>query len=306
MKSRRNHKWKRSALPSDRHQRACAARHIPYAGYLYRNITASKQVEEKETRSMNSVEDVKVEPLPAVKKKEQEKKAKKEKKPGALHRLNRNVQASRNAEIDALISRKHHSPVALLIHPFRCMQHEAEQELPSSLLSSIVRLLLKWIVAAVIVSLYFSALINYYDFSILRISFTSGANTAMRLCLSFAACELLAYIVITICSRVTKKPLTLARVCAAGTMGFLSEIAGLVLAGIVGIAYPLVAMALLVGVLLYGTALKGMAISKCGSLREETVAIVIGFSAMLSIGLVLLLFNLGETELLRLLLEIYY
>lgn len=303
MKSRRNHKWKRSALPSDRHQRACAARHIPYVkrSHEIKDVVSVETTIEKEA--------VKPEKK-LVEKKKKEKKVKekkvKEKKPGALHRFNRNVQESRNAEIDALISRKKHNPIDLLIHPYSCMKHEAEQELPSSLLSSFARLLIKWIVVAVIVSLYFASLINHFDFSILRVSFTSSANTAMRLCLSFAACELLAYIVITICSRVTKKPLTLARVCAAGTMGFLAETAGMVLAGIVGIAYPLVAMALLVGVLLYGTVLKGMAISKCGSLREETVAIVIGFSAMLSIGLVLLLFNLGETELLRLLLEIYY
>lgn len=304
MRMRRNHKWKRSALPSDRHQRACAARHIPY---VHRHtVTKTEVLDERRDSIIETVKESTEAEKPLFVKKKKEKKEKKEKQGNVFRSFNRNRQASRNAEIDALISRKNYNPVELLVKPYGCMQNEAEQELPSSLLSSIVRLLVKWIVAAVIIAMYFASLINHFDFSILRVSFTSGAETAMRLCLVFAGCEMLTYIVIAIISRLTKKPLSFARVFAAGTMGFLAETAGFVLAGIVGLASPLAALAMLAGTIVFGTILRGMAIAKCGALREETVAIVNALCAVLSIGLVLLFFNLGETALIKLLLEIYY
>lgn len=299
MRVRKNHRWKRSALPSDRHQRACAARHIPYvrvnkvkAAVIDNNIVELQPVINKET-------EVKKMQFSGFQKKE------KKEKIGVLHRFNRNVQASRNAEIDALISRKKHNPIDLLIRPYSSMKAEAEQELPSSLLSSIVRLLVKWIIAAVIISMYFSSLINHFDFSILRVSFTSGAETAMRLGIVFAGCEMLTYIVIAVLSRMTKKPLSFARVFAVGSMDYAAEMAGFLLAGVAVLASPLLALAMLTGTILFGTVLRGMAIVKCGALREETIAVVVALCALVSIGLVLLFFNLGETELIRLLLEIY-
>ncbi len=298
---RRNHKWKRSALPSDRHQRACAARHIPYV-----RVNQAKPVSEIESivelqPVVQQETKVKKETAPFLRKKE-----KKEKKTGLLHRYNRNVQASRNAEIDALVNRKKHRPFDLLIRPYSCMKAEAEQELPSSLLSSIARLLVKWIVAAVIIAMYFASLVNHFNFSILRVSFTSGAETAMRMCLVFAGCEMLTYIGIAILSRFTKKPLSFARVFAAGTMGVVAETAGFVLAGLAGLFNPLLALAMLLGTIFFGTILRSMAIARCGALREETVAIVAALCGLVSIGLVFLFFNLGETALIKLLLEIYY
>ena len=321
MKNSFEHSWRRSTVPADRHKRAVAYRHVPYCEYEYR---FGSSVMPQETDLQIEKEDAKVDYVSVVddeskataseevKQTDEEKvvtevesRHVKKKRKSAFKRHRERVQAERNAEIDALVGRKKYKISELLFHPYDCMKNEAVQELPSSGFSSFVRIFLKWTVASLLMARYFASLVNYFDFSVLRFGFTQTAEMTFRLALMFSLCEILTYLVIGFASRFTKRPLSYGRLFAIGSMDWLAEIAGYLIAGVIGIFLPLLAFALLVGTAVFGTVLRNKAIMECNSTRVETIAFLTAVCVVVSIVFMFFWFGLTETKIIELLLAIY-
>lgn len=310
MRTVRNHNWRRNSVPADRHKRAVACRHFPYhkplkSAYKPESVSDRVILTEIETGpadgtfSEAAVSEMVLRSVPERKKKHRFHPI------AAIVNHRKKVQAARNAEIDALISRKKYSLLQLIVSPYACMKNEALQELPSSALSSLFRMIVRWLVAAVLISCYFSSLINRFDFSILRAGFTDTADTAMRLTLMFVICEMIFYLVVAFASRFSKKPLSLGRLMAVGTMNWAAEIVGYLLAAIVGIEYPMAAFAMMIGTAVFGTVLRNKAIMECSTVRAETIAILTGLWVMISAVVIYYWFGLTERALIELLLAIY-
>ncbi len=313
-----SHTWRRNAVPSDRHKRAVAYRHTPYHAYTYRFDSSTLFTEEDlcigHTENMveesdaflkgdRETQETSIEEKAVVEETVSEPVEKKRK--SAFKRRKERIQAERNAEIDALVGRKKYSLWELIAKPYACMKNEAVQELPASGFSSFLRIFIKWFVASFLLSKYFASLVNYFDFSVLRVGFTQTAEMTFRLALMFTLCESLTYFVLGIASRFSKTPLSFGRLFAIGSMDWMAEIIGYLIAGLIGMAFPLLAFAMLVGTAVFGTVLRNKAIMECSSTRVETIAFLTGVCVIASIVFVFFWFGLTETKIIELLLAIY-
>lgn len=291
-------------MPSDRHRHAAACRHFPYhkpaavpsAAAGKTSVKTAVEVPAGTFREA-AVSEMVIRGIP-------EKRHSFHPVAAAVNRRKR-IQEERNAEIDALISRRRYTPLELLLHPYDCMRNEAVQELPSSALSSLLRMMIRWLIASVLISNYFSSLVNYFDFSILRVNFTQTADTALRLMVMFMLCEMFFYFVMGTVSRFSRRPLSFGRLFAAGSMGWLAESAGYLIAGAIGLKYPLAAFAMMLGTVVFGLVLRNKTVMECAKVRVEIIAVVTAFCTVISAGFIFFWFGLTERSLIELLLSIY-
>lgn len=213
---------------------------------------------------------------------------------------------AREAEIDALISRKQYSFKGLLLHPYKCMTNEFYEEIPGSVIGSLIRMFVKWAIFAAFFAEEIKKLIDAGSFSNLRVSFSTTAAMGFRIALMLCAAELLLYLLHFILSICAHQKIAYNRLLSSGTMCWVMEAIGYLIAGIIGLcADPVIGMLLLFAVLLFGLMLKNQALIDATGLSHEIVTALSIFIVFISGVVIVRVIGLTETEIIRLLVIFY-
>jgi hypothetical protein len=302
---------KRTALPSDRFHHAPAARHIPYHAPTRNTVSVlvkdTLHVKEQESaadvqqpQASNRPEDFDI--LTAHTKPEKKEKLSFREKMAARHAR---IEQSRDAEVSAIVRRHKYSFSELLLHPYACMENEAYEEIPSPFLASLGRMIIKWLIASAFLAIGFKKIVDTQNFSYLRLNFTHTAEIAFRLLVIFVLAESVGYLLNVFVSIFRHEKITVTRIFAIGTMGWLSETFAFFVAGLISLKNPEVGIIIMIGVVLYGIFLKNHVIAESTSARVETQSIVTTVCMMIALYMIYKWFGAAEHSLIELLLEIY-
>lgn len=308
---------KKRTAASYRHIRAVTVRHTPYKPYhpvIPQNIT-KKSEEVKNEREFSFVEADTADEIPETEETlkiekafvaEKEEPAKEKVTVRQRYKNHRSrVKMSRDAEINAMVRHRKYSILELLIHPFACMKNEAIEEIPASLMSSIVRMFIKWIVAGGFIARSFKKLIDMQNYSFIRMKFSDASAVAIKLALIFMACEAIMYILCAVISRIRRDRISLARAFAIGTMGSYAELVGVIISGLVGFKSGTLSAALLICTIFYGILMRNQALASYGHIRTETQSVLTTISVVLAGAAFYYLFGAAEVNLIELLIAIY-
>ena len=213
---------------------------------------------------------------------------------------------AREAEIDALISRKQYGFKGLLLHPYKCMVNEFYEEIPGSFAGSLIRMIVKWIICAAFFSEEIKKMIDAGSFSYLRMNFNTTAAMGLRVALLLCAAELVLYALHCILSLFSHRRISFHRVLSSGTMCWLLEAIGYLIAGICGMkGDPVIGLLLLFAVMLVGLMLKNQALIDGTGLSHELVTIISVLVVFLCGVLIVRIIGLTETEIIQMLVEMY-
>lgn len=302
---------KRTALPSDRFHHAPAARHIPYHSKTRNTVSVlvkdTLHVSEQapEVKMMQADASVKHENFDIL---TEHAKPEKKEKPSFKEKMaarHARVEQARDAEVSAIVRRHHYSFSELLLHPYACMENEAYEEIPSPFLASLGRMIIKWLIASAFLAIGFKKIVDTQNFSYLRLNFTHTAEIAFRLLVIFVLAESIGYLINVFVSIFRHEKITVTRIFAIGTMGWLSESAAFLVAGLISLKSPEVGIIIMIGVVLYGVFLKNHVIAESTSARVETQSIVTTVCMMIALYMIYKWFGAAEHSLIELLLEIY-
>ncbi len=302
---------KRNAHPSDRHKRIVALRHTPYcaSAVLHKNSSSCnpvveepreqaavevKEPEIKETEIVSQVvettEETQTEVKPTWKQRYQMRKER--------------IQASRIAEIDAILGKDRNSLKDLLLHPYQCMVREGRQEISASSVSSLVRLSLTWIVIAVVLACAVRRFIAAQSFSFLRFNFTSTSNLAFRIILLALLCEVITAVVNVLASRFGGNHVSFKRVLAVRSGCWLFQLVGVLLGAVVSHYQFTIGLWLIVAFVVMGFSLNHHAQSESLEIQMELQTLITVLNVFLCTYLVLQWITFLEQPLVSLLLQV--
>lgn len=213
---------------------------------------------------------------------------------------------AREAEIDALINRRQYGIKGLLLHPYKCMVNEFYEEIPGSLIGSLVRMFVKWLICGAFFAEEIKKMIDAGSFSYLRMNFTTTAEMGFRVTLMLCAAELILYGLHCILSLFSHRRISFHRVLSSGTMCWLLEAIGYLIAGLFGLkGDPVMGLLLLFSVMLIGLMLKNQALIDGTSLSHELVTVISVLVVFLCGVVIVRVIGLTETEIIQMLVEMY-
>jgi hypothetical protein len=213
---------------------------------------------------------------------------------------------SREAEIDAMISRKQYGLKGLLLHPYKCMVNEFYEEIPGSFIGSLLRMFVKWLICGMLFAEEIKKMLDAGSFSYLRMNFSTVAAMGVRVALMLCAAELILYLLHCILSLFSHRKIGFHRVLSSGTMIWLWESIGYIIAGVIGMRYdPIFCVLVMFAVVLIGLMLKNQALIDGTGLSHEIVTVVSVLVVFVCAFLVVKAFGMSETQILKMLLQMY-
>ena len=294
-----NHYVRRTATPCDRHKRVVAYRHTPYvSAKTKREIFL---IEEKETpvvqkeihtaAKLSDVPENNIAHMQAVQDtvKEEVKLTRKQKK-----------EFCRNAEITALINRKKYKLTDIFFRPYSCMVNEAQEEISASFLSSLLRLVMKWLVVSVFLGISFQEAVNAKGLRFLSLNFTGTASIVFGLTILFILCEVLSYVLAWIVCMIKRKGISLTRIFAVGSMDCVFMVTGFIITGFVCRKNPVYGMLLMVMFFVMDMYLRHNAFGRCTECSKELQACLFTVSVVLEAYCFIQLFGLTMTKMIEL------
>lgn len=294
-----NHYVRRTATPCDRHKRAVAYRHTPYvSAKTKREIFLIQEKEtpvvQKEIHTAEKLSDVpedNIAHMQAVQDtvKEEVKLTRKQKR-----------EFCRNAEITALINRKKYKLTDIFFRPYSCMVNEAQEEISASFLSSLIRLVMKWLVVSVFLGISFQEAVNAKGLRFLSLNFTGTASIVFGLTILFILCEVLSYVLAWIVCMIKRKGISLSRIFAVGSMDCVFMVTGFIIAGFVCRKNPVYGMLLMVMFLVMDMYLRHNAFGRCTECSKELQACLFTVSVVLEAYCFIQLFGLTMTKMIEL------
>lgn len=294
-----NHYVRRTATPCDRHKRAVAYRHTPYvSAKTKREIFLIQEKEtpvvQKEIHTAEKLSDVpedNIAHMQAVQDtvKEEVKLTRKQKR-----------EFCRNAEITALINRKKYKLTDIFFRPYSCMVNEAQEEISASFLSSLLRLVMKWLVVSVFLGISFQEAVNAKGLRFLSLNFTGTASIVFGLTILFILCEVLSYVLAWIVCMIKRKGISLSRIFAVGSMDCVFMVTGFIIAGFVCRKNPVYGMLLMVMFLVMDMYLRHNAFGRCTECSKELQACLFTVSVVLEAYCFIQLFGLTMTKMIEL------
>lgn len=295
----RNHYVRRSAHPCDRHKRAVAYRHV---SYVHSSNPSLKEILPIQTVVSSSEESKKVEKPVSIEKPLSEKTQ--ETAPVKLTRKERKA-SCRKAEVDALLNRKRYSLKEQMLHPYRCMVNEAQEEIPASFLSSVLRILIKWIVISMFMSVSIKHLINADGLNFLHMNFSNTATLTFMLTLLGVVCEGISYLLNWAVCLIQRKGVSFARICAVGSMSYACVTVGFIVSGLFVLKSSLAGFLLMSICILFDMFLRHNALGKCTECSKEIQGILFAISFILEIWCFVYLFGMTLNSLIEMLVKIY-
>lgn len=294
-----NHYVRRTATPCDRHKRAVAYRHTPYvSAKTKREIFLIQEKEtpvvQKEIHTAEKLSDVpedNIAHMQAVQDtvKEEVKLTRKQKR-----------EFCRNAEITALINRKKYKLTDIFFRPYSCMVNEAQEEISASFLSSLLRLVMKWLVVSAFLGISFQEAVNAKGLRFLSLNFTGTASIVFGLTILFILCEVLSYVLAWIVCMIKRKGISLSRIFAVGSMDCVFMVTGFIIAGFVCRKNPVYGMLLMVMLLVMDMYLRHNAFGRCTECSKELQACLFTVSVVLEVYCFIQLFGLTMTKMIEL------
>ena len=206
----------------------------------------------------------------------------------------------RNAEITALINRKKYKLTDIFFRPYSCMVNEAQEEISASFLSSLLRLVMKWLVVSVFLGISFQEAVNAKGLRFLSLNFTGTASIVFGLTILFILCEVLSYVLAWIVCMIKRKGISLTRIFAVGSMDCVFMVTGFIITGFVCRKNPVYGMLLMVMFFVMDMYLRHNAFGRCTECSKELQACLFTVSVVLEAYCFIQLFGLTMTKMIEL------